>query len=335
MIINVKTSTNDYDVIILKNCLENANEYLDLSKKTLIITDSGVPLQYIDTLKKQCLSPFVFTIEQGEKSKNIDNYQKIMEFLISNNFTRSDTIIALGGGVVGDLSGFVASTFNRGIRFYNIPTTLLSQVDSSIGGKTAIDFQGYKNIIGSFYPPSKVLIDSSTLKTLSKKQLHNGLVEVIKMAFTCDKDLFELIDKENDLLGEIDNIIYRALQIKKNIVEQDEKESNVRKVLNFGHSIGHAIESYNNLDLLHGECVGIGMLYMTNKENRKRLISILKKFDLPIKVDIDENRIIEIIKHDKKAKDNLIDIVFVNEIGTYEIKTIKIDDIYLLLKEGA
>lgn len=334
MIINVKTSTNNYDVIILKNSLENADKYLDLNKKVLIITDSGVPLQYVDTLKRKCLNPFVFTIKQGEKSKNIDNYQKIIEFMIANDFSRSDIIVALGGGVVGDLSGFVAATFNRGIKFYNIPTTLLSQVDSSIGGKTAIDFQGYKNIIGSFYPPSKVLIDSSTLNTLSKKQLHSGLVEVIKMAFTCNEKLFELINNSSDLLSNIDNIIYQALQIKKSIVEQDEKEANIRKVLNFGHSIGHAIESYNNLNLLHGECVGLGMLYMTNKENKQKLISILKKYDLPISIKIDNDKIMEIIKHDKKVKDNSIDIIFVNKIGTYEIKTINIKDIYFLLKEG-
>lgn len=332
MIINVKTNTNNYDVIILKNSLENAYKYLDLDKKVLIITDSGVPLQYVDTVKRQCLNPFIFKIEQGEKSKNIINYQKIIEFMIINNFTRNDIIVALGGGVVGDLSGFVAATFNRGIKFYNIPTTLLSQVDSSIGGKTAINFLNYKNIIGSFYPPAKVLIDPLTLNTLSKKQLHSGLVEVIKMAFTCNEPLFNLINNETDLLANIDNIIYQALQIKKNIVEQDEKEANIRKVLNFGHSIGHAIESYNNLNLLHGECVGLGMLYMTNKDNKEKLISILNKYNLPTKIDIDNDKIVEIIKHDKKAKDNLIDIIYVNKIGTYEIKTINIDELYFLLE---
>ena len=203
MIINVKTSTNNYDVIILKDSLKDAHKYMNLNKKVLIITDSGVPLKYVDTLKRQCLNPFVYTILQGESSKNINNYQKIIEFMIENNFTRKDVVLALGGGVVGDLSGFVAATFMRGITFYNIPTTLLSQVDSSIGGKTAIDFDNIKNIIGAFYPPSCVLIDPLTLNTLSKKHLHNGLVEAIKMSLTFNEKLFDFILNSKDLLKDM------------------------------------------------------------------------------------------------------------------------------------
>lgn len=331
MIINVKTSTNNYDVIILKDSLKDAHKYMNLNKKVLIVTDSGVPLKYVDTLKRQCLNPFVYTILQGESSKNINNYQKIIEFMIENNFTRKDVVLALGGGVVGDLSGFVAATFMRGITFYNIPTTLLSQVDSSIGGKTAIDFDNIKNIVGAFYPPSCVLIDPLTLNTLSKKHLHNGLVEAIKMSLTFNEKLFDFILNSKDLLKDIDTIIYEALLIKKYVVEEDEKESHLRKVLNYGHSIGHAIESYSNMNLLHGECVGLGMLYMASDKVKEKIKQILIKYDLPLSVDIKKDKIISIIKHDKKANGDLIDIIYVNEIGTFEIKTIKIEDLNELL----
>lgn len=331
MIINVKTSTNNYDVIILKNSLKEAYKYMDLNKKVLIITDSGVPTKYVDTLKSQCLNPFVYIIKQGESSKNITNYQKIIEFMILNDFTRKDVIVALGGGVVGDLSGFVAATFNRGITFYNIPTTLLSQVDSSIGGKTAIDFNNIKNVIGAFYPPTKVLIDSTTLTTLSKRQLHSGLVEALKMSITSNEKLFELIANSNNLYEDIDKIVYEALLIKKDVVEKDEKESSLRKILNFGHTIGHAIESYYNMELLHGECVGLGMLYMVSNDLKEKIKTVLKKYELITSIDANKEKILSIIKHDKKASGDNIDIIFVSKIGSYEIKTIKIEKIKELL----
>ena len=170
MKIDVKTSTNTYDVIIEKNILSKVYEYVDLTCKVLIVTDDGIPYKYIETLKAQCKNPYVFTFIQGEESKNITTFQQIVSFMIENNFTRSDLLIALGGGVVGDLSGFVASTFNRGIKFVNIPTTLLSQVDSSIGGKTGINLGNNKNIIGAFHQPKKVIIDPDVLGTLPKRQ---------------------------------------------------------------------------------------------------------------------------------------------------------------------
>ena len=187
MKIDVKTSTHTYDVIIEKDILNKVNEYVSLKNKVLIVTDDGVPSKYVKTLANQCEEPYVFTFNHGEESKNINTYQEIISFMIANNFTRSDLVIALGGGVVGDLAAFVASTFNRGVKFVNIPTTLLSQVDSSIGGKTAIDYDGIKNVIGTFYPPFLVLIDPNTLKTLDERQFNAGLVEAIKMAATSNE----------------------------------------------------------------------------------------------------------------------------------------------------
>lgn len=325
MKIDVKTSTNTYEVIIENNILNKVCEYASLNNKVLIVTDDGVPSTYVKTLAKQCEDPYVFTFKHGEESKNINTYQEIISFMISNNFTRSDLIIALGGGVVGDLSAFVASTFNRGIKFVNIPTTLLSQVDSSIGGKTAIDYDGIKNVIGTFYPPSLVLIDPSTLNTLEKRQFNAGLVEAIKMAATSNETLFKLIENSTDIYKDIQEIIYQALLIKKQVVEEDEKEKGLRKILNFGHTIGHAIEATS--DYLHGECVGLGMLYMASNEVKERLVKLLGKYNLPTKVDVNNDKLFSLILHDKKRSGKNIDIVLVDKIGTYKIKTIDVIEI--------
>lgn len=330
MKIDVKTSTNTYEVIIENNILNKVCEYVSLNNKVLIVTDDGVPSAYVKTLAKQCEDSYVFTFKHGEESKNINTYQEIISFMISNNFTRGDLIIALGGGVVGDLAAFVASTFNRGIKFVNIPTTLLSQVDSSIGGKTAIDYDGIKNVIGTFYPPSLVLIDPNTLNTLEKRQFNAGLVEAIKMAATSNETLFELIENSTDIYKDIQEIIYQALLIKKQVVEEDEKEKGLRKILNFGHTIGHAIEVTS--DYLHGECVGLGMLYMASNEVKERLVKLLEKYNLPTKVDVNKDKLFSLILHDKKRSGKNIDIVLVDKIGTYKIKTIDVIEINNYMK---
>ena len=331
MNISVKTSTLTYEILIQKGILDEAYKHLNLNNKTLIVSDDGVPSTYIETLKKQCLNPYVYVIKQGEASKNIENYQNIIAFMIENSFSRKDVVIALGGGVVGDLSGFVASTYMRGIKFYNIPTTLLSQVDSSIGGKTAIDFSGYKNIIGAFYPPHKVLIETETLKTLDQRQLHSGLVESIKMAMTHNENLFDLIATSDDIYQDLEEIIYQSLLIKKQVVEEDEKESGLRKVLNLGHTIGHAIESYYNYELLHGECVGLGMLYVVSNEVKERLEKVLNKYELKTTVSYDKDKLISYIVHDKKANNDFVEMVKVNKIGTFVIENVAIEKIKEML----
>ena len=330
MKIDVKTSTHTYDVIIEKDILNKVNEYVSLKNKVLIVTDDGVPSKYVKTLTNQCEEPYVFTFNHGEKSKNIKTYQEIISFMISNNFTRSDLVIALGGGVVGDLAAFVASTFNRGIKFVNIPTTLLSQVDSSIGGKTAIDYDGIKNVIGTFYPPCLVLIDPITLNTLDERQFNAGLVEAVKMAATSNEGLFELIENSNDIYKDIDKIIYQALLIKKQVVEEDEKEKGLRKILNFGHTIGHAIEATS--EYLHGECVGLGMLYMSSESVKERLVKLLNKYNLPTKIEVNHDELFSLILHDKKRSGKNIDIVLVDKIGKFEIKTIDVLEIKSYMK---
>ena len=229
MIIPVKTSLGGYDIILEKGALNCVEKYLDLNRRVLIVTDSGVPEIYAKTVAKQCKEPYVVTIPQGEESKSLENYELLLSKMVEYSFTRTDAVVAVGGGVVGDLAGFVAASFMRGVTFYNIPTTLLSQVDSSVGGKVAIDFCGYKNIVGAFYPPKAVIIDSETLKTLDKRQISNGLAEAVKMSLTSDEKLFELFENES-VENNIDRIIESSLKFKRFVVEQDEKEQGLRKI---------------------------------------------------------------------------------------------------------
>ncbi len=328
MVLNVTMKDLSYDVVIERNSLNNVDSELNLNRKVLILTDSGVPTMYSKIVESKSKEAYIYTIASGESSKSFENFGKILDFMIEKSFSRTDVVVAVGGGVVGDLAGFVASTYMRGIDFYNIPTTLLSQVDSSIGGKTAIDKKGIKNVVGAFYPPKKVIIDSEVLKTLDIRQVNSGLVESIKMGATNDSSLFELIENTDDLFNDIDEIIIKSLLVKKSVVEQDPKETGLRKVLNFGHTIGHAIESSGKFnDLLHGECVGIGMMYLSNPEVSNRIKNILKKYNLPTKVDITKDELVKYINLDKKRSGNYLSIIYVDKIGNFEIKKILLEDI--------
>ena len=320
MNIHMDLKENSYDIIVERGILENAGLHLNLDRRVLVVTDTGVPESYAITLAKQCKASVICTVESGESSKSMENFEKLLKTMLDNGFSRNDCVVAVGGGVVGDLSGFVASAYMRGVDFYNIPTTLLSQIDSSIGGKTAINFGGIKNIVGAFYQPKKVLVDPELLKTLPKRQISNGLAEAIKMALTSDSELFDVF--ENQVIEDnIDEIIIRSLNIKKSVVEQDEKESGIRKILNFGHTIGHGIES-SNTDLYHGECVALGLIPMCGEEIRPRVVEVLKKCNLYNLVNFDWDKISQAAFHDKKADGNLVSVTMVNEIGKYEIKTL-------------
>ncbi|MBQ5929428.1 MAG: 3-dehydroquinate synthase, partial [Clostridia bacterium] len=253
---------------------------------------------------------------------------------IDFNMTRSDAVVAVGGGVVGDLSGFIASSYMRGVDFYNIPTTLLSMVDSSVGGKTAIDMHGVKNVVGAFYQPKGVIADVNLLTTLSKRQISNGLAESIKMSLTSDEKLFSLLES-CDIEDNLEEIIIRSIDIKRAVVERDEKESGERKVLNFGHTLAHGIESANTFsDLYHGEAVAIGMVAVTNGEVKNRLISVLEKVNLPTMFTGDIDKALSFVIHDKKCKGDNVDVVLVSKIGSYEIKTIKVTDFTKLIKSS-
>ncbi len=333
MIIPVKTSGGCYDIVLERGALLRAGELLELERKVLVVTDSGVPEKYAKSVAAACKDAVIVTIKEGEESKNIKTLEILLSALVENNFTRTDCIVAVGGGVVGDLSGFAASIFMRGIDFYNIPTTVLSQVDSSIGGKTAIDYMGIKNIVGAFYPPKKVIIDADTLKTLPQRQISNGLCEALKMAATFDEKLFEIFEN-GDPLKDIDTVIEGALRIKKAVVEADEKESGLRKVLNFGHTLAHAVETANNMqNLYHGECVALGMLPMCSEAVRERLSRCLKKLNLPIEINAKAEELIEACRHDKKAAGEEITVVLCEKIGEFILKKIPFSELEILIKE--
>lgn len=320
MNIHMNLKENSYDIIVERGLLQKASSLLNLDRRVLVVTDSGVPSSYAEALAKQCKAPVIYTAEAGEKSKSLDTFRELLSVMLENSFSRKDCVVAVGGGVVGDLSGFAASAYMRGVDFYNIPTTLLSQIDSSIGGKTAVNFGGIKNIVGTFYQPKRVLIDPDLLKTLPDRQISNGLAEAIKMALTSDKELFRIFENE-DIENSLDEIIIRSLNIKKAVVEQDEKENGIRKILNFGHTIGHGIESSHTPELYHGECVALGMIPVCSEEIRPRLINVLKKCSLYNPVSFNRGEINEIILHDKKADGDTVSVTTVSEIGQYEIKT--------------
>ena len=333
MTIHMNLGEDSYDIIVERGILQNANNYLNLNRRVLVVTDSGVPRQYAETVANQCKEGFICTVEQGEASKSLEGVGKLLQTMLDHGFSRKDCVVAVGGGVVGDLSGFAASAYMRGIDFYNIPTTLLSQIDSSIGGKTAINFGGVKNIVGAFYQPKKVLIDPELLKTLSPRQMSNGLAEAVKMALTSDKELFDIFENEN-IESNIDEIIIRSLNVKKDVVEQDEKESGLRKILNFGHTVGHGIESSEGMsELYHGECVALGMIPMCAESIRGRVIEVLKKCNLYRTLEYDWDKITEAAFHDKKADGDSVTVTTVSEVGSFEMKKMKCLDVIDLAKE--
>ncbi len=314
--------SGEYDIILERGALSRAGEYLDLNRKVLIVTDDGVPEAYAEAVAECCREAHIVTLPQGEKSKNLDSFALLLREMVSAAFTRGDCVLAVGGGVIGDVSGFAAASYMRGIDFYNIPTTLLSQVDSSIGGKTAIDFEGVKNIVGAFYKPKRVLIDPDTLKTLDKRQLHAGLAEAIKMAATFNEALFTYIEKAEDLEAALPYIIEQSLRIKQRVVEEDFKEAGLRRALNFGHTVGHAIEAHANGALLHGECVALGMTYVSSPAVLSRLVPLLQKYGLPTKADASPEALLPFILRDKKMKGEGVAAVFAEALGSFVFRTV-------------
>jgi len=275
---------NQYRIIIGKNSISKMNivPLIRGHKKLLLISDTGVPediIKKITAITKNHSKVFVIILDQGEKAKSLSNYQSIINFLIDNKFDRSDGIIAVGGGVIGDISGFVSSTYLRGISYIQIPTTLLAQVDSSVGGKTAINIPAGKNLIGAFYNPKGVIIDTNVLHTLSSRELNAGLAEVIKYGLIQNKYLLSLLEKNvvailNRNHKIIEEVIFESIKTKAKIVTKDEKETGIRALLNFGHTFGHAIEAHGKFKkILHGEAVAKGMLIASKISMLEGLIS--------------------------------------------------------------
>ena len=331
MILNMELGERSYDILIERGCLQQAGQLLHLNRKVCIVTDEGVPRQYVEKLAAQCASPVIVTVDAGEETKTMETVTKLCRVMLERGFSRKDCVAAVGGGMVGDLAGFAAACFMRGVDFYNIPTTLLSQVDSSIGGKTGVNLDGVKNIVGAFWQPQKVLIDPDTLDTLSPRLYAEGMAEAVKMALASDEKLFAQLE-QGDL--PVEELLYGALSIKKAIVEQDEREGGIRKLLNFGHTIGHGVESAAKGSLYHGECVAIGLLPMCSQPVRARLQPVLERLGLPTSTDLDKEQIWQAMQHDKKSNSAGFSAVFVEKIGKAYAKNITFAEMKTIL-EGA
>lgn len=326
MKLNVELKDNSYPIYIEKGITNKLSEFVDLNRKVMIITDKNIPEELVNRVMNQCDKAYKIVLIPGEQSKSFEIFTECHQELLLKEFSRNDLIIAIGGGVIGDLAGFVSSTYKRGIDFINIPTTTLSQIDSSVGGKTAINLDGYKNMIGTFYQPKAVFIDFDSLKTLTQRHYNNGLVEAIKAGLIRDESLFELFEKE---VMDIEEIIIKAIKVKKEVVEIDEKEMGLRKILNFGHTIGHGVEAYyRNSQIYHGEGVAIGMMKMiSNKEILNRLKMILVKLDINTDVKYNKDEVYNYICNDKKVNKDLITIVKISEIGKAYVEDIEMAEI--------
>ena len=319
MIIPVNLGKDSYDIVLERGCIRRAGELLRLDRKVLVVTDDGVPEAYAQTVAAQCREARTVTLPQGEQNKNFTGFERLLKVMLDFGMTRKDCVAAVGGGVIGDMAGFAAACYMRGIDFYNIPTTVLSQVDSSIGGKTAIDLDGIKNVVGAFHQPKRVLIDPEVLATLPDRQVANGMAEAVKMAVCFDAEGFTRF--ENYRIGDCpDRLIENALRIKKHVVEEDVKEHGLRRALNFGHTLGHGIESLHAENgLYHGECVALGMLPMCSDRVRTRLKAVLEQMGLPTACSADPDRVMAAVVHDKKADDGIILAVICEEAGSCRI----------------
>lgn len=339
-----------YPILIERNLLNHIKTYVEpyiTNKKTAIITDKNVYAQHGQSLMKNIqnlTNTHLIILEPGETSKSIPVLEKVYKELLNFGITKSDLIIAFGGGVIGDLTGFAAATYLRGIPFVQIPTSLISQVDSSIGGKTAVNLIEGKNLIGSFYHPSAVFIDPELLTSLNSRYFSDGMAEVIKYGCIRDQALFEKLEKASTehLITDMDEMIYQCCKIKRNIVMNDEKDNGERMLLNFGHTVGHGIEKvFDYKRFTHGEGVAMGMYHITQKSEAMHLTdvgtsekikNILIKYKLPHRIpELDENALLKTVMSDKKSRGNKMNLVLLKHIGNSFIHTIEKNDMKLFI----
>lgn len=326
-----------YDIVIENSFEKLADAFSGLSvtgKKICIVTDSNVGPLYAQEVAK-CLEEtgnhvFCYTFPAGEENKTLDTVEDVYEFLIQNHFDRTDMLAALGGGVVGDLTGYVAATYLRGISFIQIPTTLLAQVDSSIGGKTGVDFRAYKNMVGAFHMPRLVYMNIHVLQSLSSRLFNSGLGEILKHGLIKDKDYFQWLCTNSDGIlrledSVLEEMIYVSCTIKRDVVEKDPTEKGERALLNFGHTLGHAVEKLMNFTLYHGECVVLGMIAALDISHRRGFLSdeeqksiheLFEQFGFPTKVQgITAEDVVVVSKNDKKMVSGKVKFILLKRIG--------------------
>lgn len=316
-----------------------------LGKRICIVTDSNVDPLYggelLALLDGKCKKAVKYVIPAGEANKNLDNIKELYKFLIEEHFDRKDMLLALGGGVIGDMTGFCAATYLRGIEFIQVPTTLLAQCDSSIGGKTGVDFDGYKNMVGAFKMPKLVYMNISVLDTLPDRQFFSGFAEVMKSALIKDVNFYTwLIDSLYEICGKdksvLQEMVVRCCNIKRMVVEKDPTEKGDRALLNLGHTIGHAIEKFMNFEMLHGECVALGCVCAAYISWKKEMLSMdeyyeirdmFVPFNLPISIDkLDKNEVLRLTKSDKKMDSGTLKFILLKKIGKAVIDTTVTDE---------
>jgi len=326
--IDIQLNEYSYPIHIGHGLLSTIDTLIDVSRQIVIITDDFIPKIYLNTIQSKLNSPLVFEVPNGENSKSMEIVYSIINEMLESNITRKCLVIALGGGVIGDLAGFISSIYMRGVDFIQIPTTLLSQIDSSVGGKVGINSDTMKNSIGSFYQPKMVIIDIDTLQTLSKRQFNNGIAEMIKYGMIADKSLFSALLNNGVSEETLDLYIQKCINIKKSYVQNDVYDQGKRQILNYGHTIGHAIEQDSKYSILHGESIAIGMVQMSKgRPFYNQLISLLTKYSLPIEYKKELTKLIKYIKTDKKVLNNILNLIVVEELGKGFIKPININDI--------
>lgn len=345
----IKIKVNRSEVLIEKGLFENFSHHvLNLTEpcKAFILSDETVAKFYAGKLKKNLeksgFKVSEFIIKPGEKSKTLSTAMKIYEKMASDFISRGDMIISIGGGIVSDIAGFAAATYLRGIKFVSIPTSLLAQIDASIGGKNGVNLSCGKNLVGTFYSPTLVLVDSNLLLTLPEKELRCGIAEAIKCGCIKDEKLFEIFENEN-FKDNLDEIIKRSITVKNQLTEKDEFDLGERKLLNFGHTFGHAYEMIGNFEIFsHGEAVAIGMneitkisekLGLTKAGTTQRLAEVLKKNSLPLSSSFAKKNVLKAILHDKKISGSFIDLSILKSIGSgfiHRVPCSKIEDFFNL-----
>jgi len=346
--VHINTS-HPYDILIGSGLLDQAGERMAqvISPcKILLVSDSNVAPLYADraeaSLKKAGYAVSRFVFPAGEASKTIDTYIQLLEACACAELSRSDALVALGGGVTGDMTGFAAATYLRGIRFVQIPTSFLAAIDSSVGGKTAVDLKAKKNHVGAFWQPSLVLCDPDVFQTLSDAIFADGVAEAVKYSMIADADLLTLLEQHR-IEEDIEQVVTRCVEIKRDVVTEDEFETGGRRILNFGHTLGHAVESYSDFSLTHGQAVAIGMMMIIRASEKRglcgseilpRMEAVLTSYGLPTVCPYPPKELYKIATGDKKRRGGRIGVVFPRQVGVCEIIDRPVEDLLALIEEG-
>lgn len=343
------TASKNYEIRIGRDLLPQIGKYLDTIKsagKTAILSDSHVWPLYGKIVEQSLINagfqPIHYVIPAGEASKNIDTYYRIVNFLAEKRLTRSDTVIALGGGVVGDMAGFVSATYLRGIDYIQLPTSLLAMVDSSVGGKTAIDLPSGKNLVGAFYQPRLVLCDICALSTLPDSVFRDGCAEVIKYGILYDTQLFSHLE-EHGLNFDKAYVVTRCVELKRDVVNADEFDRGARQKLNLGHTIGHGVEAYSNFSVSHGNAVAIGTAVITRAAVKlglcpatdcERVLRVLEQFSLPCTTNYTPEQLAQCALSDKKRSGDVVNLIIPVTVGSCIIEPTPIAELHSIIKAG-